>query len=267
MSEDKPTPEQPENSENFSVEEFTKVESTFIRHKNVLMVRAQFTPIYTDYYLHLMEHKLRHKENLDSKLKDLMAVLTLHLVVRPWAETIAWTINLRAPRVNFFATGSSLFESITGTLFTENVKEPARSLLYSQTLVKNTEGRKSHVEIDSDDPLHWLETYYLQSEQRPARVFKLENENYVLLAAQPDVDLEWLKELTQEDVKKITETEQTKVLETRKFRFHCGCSLDKIIPALSSWKDRKEELFQGDPGIEVSCPRCSAKYIVTPDML
>jgi len=267
MSDDQSTPEQPENNENFSVEEFTKVESIFVRHKNVLMIRAQFTPIYTDYYIHLMEQKLRHKGDLDQKLKDLMAVLTLHLVARPWAETLAWTINLRAPRVNFFVTGSSLFENITGTLFTENVKEPARSVLYSQTLVKNTEGRKSHIELDSEDPLHWIETYYQQSEQRPARAFRLDDENFALLAAQPDADLEWLESLTKEDVEKITETQQTKVLETRKFRFHCGCSVEKILPALNSWKDNKEELFQGDPAIEVSCPRCSAKYLVTPDML
>ncbi len=262
------TPEQPENQpENLSVEEFTKVESIFVRHRNVLLVRAQFTPIYTDYYLHLMEQKLRHKEELDQKLKDLMAVLTLHLVARPWAETIAWTINLRAPRVNLFATGSSLFENITGHLFTENVKEPDRNVLYSQTLIKNTEGRKSHIELETEDPLQWVETYYMQSEQRPARVFRLDDENFALLAAQPDADTEWLESLTAEDVAKITETEQTKVLETRKFRFHCGCSPEKIIPALRSWKDRKDELFQGDPFVEATCPRCGAKHLITPDML
>jgi len=65
----------------------------------------------------------------------------------------------------------------------------------------------------------------------------------------------------------ITETEETKVLETRKFRFHCGCSVEKILPALAGYKDDKEALFQGDPVIEVSCPRCAAKYFITPDML
>ncbi len=262
-------PESPENqpAEEFSVEEFTKVTSTFVRYRNVLMVKAQFTPIYTDYYLHLMEQKLRHKEDLDQKLKDLLAFLTLHLVARPWAETIAWTITLRAPRVNLFVTGSSLFENITGHLFTENIKEPDRNILYSQTLVKNTEGRKSTIELETTDPEKWIESYYSQSEQRPARAFALDDENYVLLAAQPDADLEWLNGLTKEDVEKILETEETKTLETRRFRFHCGCSVDKILPALAAYKDKKEELFQGDPAIEAACPRCGAKHLVTPDML
>jgi molecular chaperone Hsp33 len=264
MSESSSTAGQPED---YSVEEFTKVESIFVRYRNVLMIRAQFTPIYTGYYLHLMEQKLRHKGELDQKLKDLMAVLMLHLVARPWAETIAWTVNLRAPRVNLFVTGSSTLENITGHLFTENVREPDRNVLYSQTLVKDTEGRKSHVELDTEDPVKWIETYYMQSEQRPARAFRLDDENFVLLAAQPDADLEWLEKLTEEDVSKITDTEETKVLETRKFRFQCGCSVEKILPALRSWKDRKDELFQGDPAIEASCPRCGAKHLVTPDML
>ncbi|MDB4551440.1 disulfide bond chaperone, partial [Akkermansiaceae bacterium] len=67
------------------VQEFTKVESIFVRHRNCLMIRAEFSPIFTDYYLHLMDIEERHPENLDTTLKDLLAVLTLHLTARPWA--------------------------------------------------------------------------------------------------------------------------------------------------------------------------------------
>ncbi len=259
--------DQPTSPEEVPQEEFIKVTSTFVRHRNVLMIKTQFTPIYTDYYIHLMEQKLGHKPELDQKLKDLLALLTLHLVARPWAETIAWTVTLRAPRVNLFVTGSSLYENVTGHLFTENIKEPDRNLLYSQTLVKNTEGRRSTIELETTEPLRWIESFYKQSEQRPARAFALDEENYVLLAAQPDADLEWLNALTQEDVENLLETEETKTLETRKFRFHCGCNVDKILPALAAYKDKKEELFQGDPCIEAACPRCGAKHLVTPDML
>src|SRR5688572_23230542 len=107
-------------------EEFTKVESIFVRHRNALLVRGQFTPIYTDYYLHLMQHGIRHAADLDQMLKDALAMLTLHLTARPWAETIAWTANLRAPRINLFVTGGSVAEAITGRIFTEDVREPDR---------------------------------------------------------------------------------------------------------------------------------------------
>ena len=159
------------------VESFTKVESIFVRHRNCLLLRGQFTPIYTDYYLHLMEHKIRHSNDLDAQLKDLLAVFTLHLTARPWAETIAWTVNQRAPRVNFFVTGSSTFENVTGRLFTKDVKEPATSLLFSQTTVSGQEPRTTSVELSSNDPIQWIEHYYAQSEQRPAKCFRFDDEN------------------------------------------------------------------------------------------
>lgn len=244
------------------VEDFTKVESIFVRHRNCLLVRAQFTPIYTGYYIHLMEHKLRYADDLDAQLKDLLAVLTLHLVARPWAETVAWTVNQRAPRVNFFVTGSSTFENITGRLFTKDVKEPATNLLFSQTSVSGQEPRTTTVDLGSNDPVDWIERYYAQSEQRPAKCFRLDDENYALIAAQPGYDEEWFGELDAKKAAAITGDEQTKVLETRKFHFSCGCSKERILPTLASWKDRLDELFQGDDSIRVNCPRCGAHYVV-----
>ena len=41
-----------------AVDDFTKIESVFVRHRNALVLRGQFTPIYTDYYLHLMQHRM-----------------------------------------------------------------------------------------------------------------------------------------------------------------------------------------------------------------
>ena len=226
-------------------------------------MRGQFTPIFTGYYIHLMEHKLSYSSDLDSQLKDLLAVLTLHLTARPWAETIAWTVNQRAPRVNFFVTGSSTFENITGRLFTKDVKEPATNLLFSQTSVSGQEPRTTTVDLDSNDPIEWVEHYYRQSEQRPAKCYRLDDENYVLIAAQPDYDEEWFEGLDAKKAASIAEDEQTKVLETRKFYFQCGCSKERILPTLSAWKNKSEELFQGEDMIKVNCPRCGAHYEVT----
>lgn len=242
------------------VQEYTKVESVFVRHRNCLLLRADFSPIFTDYYLHLMEQKLRYKEDLDGHLKDLLAMLTLHLVARPWAETVAWTANIRTPRVNFFATGSSVDENITGTLFTENVRETDRNLLFNQTLAPGKESRKSTIEIDSVDPLEWIEKYYEKSEQRPGKAFRLKNDTFALVATQPDYDVEWYESLTAEKIEDIDTDEQTKLLETRKFYFKCGCSEEKLIRSLIGFRDRPEDLFQGDDSIHATCPRCSANY-------
>ncbi len=250
------------------VGEFTVIESIFVRHRNALLLRGQFTPIYTDYYLHLMQHSVRPPAELDQMLKDTLALLALHLVARPWAESIAWTANLRAPRINLFVTGGSFDEAITGRVFTEDVREPDRNFFYAQTTtVENSKPRQSTLEITGKDPIAWISQYYDQSEQRPARAFRLEDENFALVAAQPDCDLAWLENLTETEVAAITDTEETTLLESRRFRFHCGCTIDRILPILGGWKDRLDELFGDAEFISIQCPRCAAKYHVTRDMV
>ena len=59
----------------------------------------------------------------------------------------------------------------------------------------------------------------------------------------------------------------TRVLETRRFRFYCGCTLDRILPTLKTLQDNREDLFQGEEELEVTCPRCAAIYRVTKENL
>ncbi len=247
---------------------FTTVESIFIRHRNALMLRGQFTPLYTDYYLHLMQYGIRHAEELDQMLKDSLAMLALHLVARPWAETLAWTVNLQAPLVNLFVTGGSLQESLTGRIFTKDIREPDRNVLYSQTTTaKLNEPRSSTLEVVGQDPLAWVAQFYAQSEQRPARAFLLDNETFVLIAAQPDCDLPWFGALDEARVSQIDRVEETRLLETRRFRFECGCTLEKILPIIGGWKDRLDDLFGDTESIDLQCPRCAAKFRVTRDQI
>jgi molecular chaperone Hsp33 len=190
------------------------------------------------------------------------------LVARPWAETIAWTANLRAPRVNFFVTGSSLEEAVTGRVFTDDVRETDRNLFYSQTTARHlAEPRVSTLQVDGKDPLGWIEQYYLQSEQRPGRAFRFGDEEFALVTAQPGCDMPWFESLTAEHVAVLATGEETKLLETRRFRFCCGCTLDRILPVLGTWRDRPDELFHGAGRITIQCPRCAARYQVTRDML
>jgi molecular chaperone Hsp33 len=249
-------------------EDFTKIESIFVRHRNCLLLRGQFIGLYTDYYLHLSEQGIRYPGELDQMLKDSLAMLALHLTARPWSETIAWTANLRAPRINLFVTGSSNEAYVTGRVFTEDIREPDRNFFYSQTTAPTSpEPRLSTMEVDGRDPVAWISQFYRQSEQRPARAFRLPDEHFALIAAQPDADLGWLESLDAEQVSAICETEETNLLETRAFRFHCGCTVGKILPILGGWRDKPDELFHGEDSIRVQCPRCAANYVITRDMI
>lgn len=250
------------------VEEFATVQSIFVRHRNCLLLRADMSPLFVDYYLNLMQHGQRNAEREDSIFKQLLAFFTLHLVSRPWQEYHAWTLNVNTPSLaNYFVSGSSLTEDVIGRVFTEGVKEPESNLLYAQNLRHQKEPQTSVIVLPGDSVAGWVEEYYRQSEQREARAFELEGDVFALVAAQPGADYDWLTELTQAQVAHITEQEETKVLETRKFTFRCGCTLQKILPTIQAMQGDFADLLAEQGFLEISCPRCGAVYKVTPDML
>ena len=203
-------------------------------------------------------------------LKDALAMLALHLVARPWAETIAWTANLRAPRINLFVTGGSLEEAVTGRVFTEDVREPDRNFFYSQTTTPTRPNRapppwKSTARI----PVAWIcpilrPIRTTPGPRLPAGGRKLRR------SSPPNRIATWHGSTSLDEdavAANIDATEETNLLETRQFRFHCGCTLEKILPILGGWKDRLDDLFDDADAINLQCPRCAAKYRVTRDMI
>lgn len=247
--------------------DFITVESVFVRQRNCLLLRGEFSPVFTDYYLHLMQHGLRNEGILDLDLKKVMAYFILHLVSRPWAEYHAWTLNLQSPCVaNLFVSGSSLTESVVARAFTEDVRVPEQNMLYAQMIRDHKQPQTSVIILHGDTPEEWVEDYYAQSEQRAARCFDFEDDRFALLTAQPDADLEWLRSVTPRNIQHVDEEEETRVLETRRFRFYCGCSVDKILPTIRSMRADLADILSENGNIEVTCPRCAAQYHITTDM-
>ena len=80
-----------------------EVRCYFVRGRNVLLTRAEFSGLFTDHYIHLMENNIRHSPENDQLLKDALAAITLHMASRPRNETTAWTMNFKDPAVNLFA--------------------------------------------------------------------------------------------------------------------------------------------------------------------
>lgn len=250
------------------VEDFTTVHSLFVRKRNCLLLRADFSPLFVDYYLHLMQHGLRNRETEDTMLKQLMAFFTLHLVSRPWKEYHAWTLNIKTPTLaNYFVSGSSLSEDVVARAFTEGVREPEANMLFAQDMRPDRETRTSVITLPGTSVANWVEDYYRQSEQRQARAFALEGDSFALLTAQPDADHDWLSELTADGAAHLDESEELHPLETRRFTFRCGCTVEKILPVLRAMHRDFADQLSEQGYLEASCPRCGAVYHITPDML
>lgn len=238
-----------------------ELRSYFVRRRNCLLVRGRFTDFYMDYYLHLMQHGLQNDEPQDSMLKDAFAAMALHLASRPHDEKCAWTIHVQQPLMNLFVTGGGYpVSQMTGRIFTDDVKDMGKSLFIAQTTSAHHPSRQSMVEFSGLDMLNSVESFYDQSEQRPTRYFRLPEEDFVQISAEPDADLAWLRNLKLEEIAELDHTEELSLLETRACRFHCGCSLDRLFPMLGRLAEDDLNYIFEDGYANLTCPRCGAKY-------
>ncbi|MEM6911867.1 MAG: Hsp33 family molecular chaperone HslO [Verrucomicrobiota bacterium] len=245
-----------------------EVHSHYIRARNCLFIEARLASLYMDYYLHLQDHELRYTQDQDRSLKEALACLLLHLVSRPREETVAWTMNFSDPAMNLFVTGNSRPGQITGRIFTEEVREARQNLFYSQVQIPDGPSYNSMVKVEGRAILSLVEQFYDQSEQLPARFFELPDERFCVVKGMPEADESWLRSLTLPEVEALRETETVKFLETRSYRFDCGCRIDRILPALSGIASRDmEELFGGQEVIRITCPRCGLRYALSRDMM
>lgn len=237
-----------------------EVRSFYVRKRNALLVRASFSPLYIDYYLHLMQHSIQQDKVLDDMLKDMLAAVTLHSCSRPQDETCAWTINMQDPLVNLFVTASNRPGRVTGRLFTDDVRDSGKNLFISQVTRPHIQARQSMVEFQGRDLLHAVEQFYTQSEQRLTRLFRLDEEQFVMVSAEPDCDEAWLAELDYPELENLESTEHLTPLETRAYVYDCGCSIDRLYPLIARLPQADLDHIFEDGLAVITCPRCAAVF-------
>ncbi len=245
-----------------------EVRCYFVRKRNALITRGQFGPMFVDYYLHAADHGLRLSADLDAMMKEALVSVTLHMASKPWNEEHAWTVNFHGPQANFFVTGDNRNSTVTGRCFTENVRLDGQQLFFSQQLKTGMPLRQSVVEFTGGSFLSAVGQYYERSEQRPGRFFEHGEEDFVFVSAQPQCDLDWLLGLDAEQVRTIDRSEELSLLETRTYRWECGCTLEKLYAALLPHARRDMDgIFAGDEVLKATCPRCARRYFIDREQL
>lgn len=241
-----------------------EINTRFVRSRNVLLARAEMSDLFVDYYLHLQTHQMHPAAEADALFKTALAAFVLHCAARPRNELTAWTINFQKPLMNVFLTADNETGAVAGRVFEDNVKELPENIFYSDVVRIGQPKRRSAVSFDGPEPIAAAEKFYAQSEQRLARYFQLNEEEFVLVTEHPDCDLQWLKALTVEQVRDLEKTETLVPLERRVYRWHCGCNQERMLEVLApTMKLDPAGLFGDDEKIEIRCPRCGARYAIT----
>jgi molecular chaperone Hsp33 len=240
-----------------------EIRTYFVRGRNALVARGDFSELFVEYYLHLADTAQAYAPELDQDFKEMIVALGLYAAGRPWAERIAWTLHYEEPARNFFATSDNLAGTLTGTLFTEEVRQRGQNLLFNDVVAGTQPMRRSVVEF-SGTPIQAAESLFQQSEQRLGRYFCHHDEDFVLVSAQPDCDEEWLAGLDEEAVCRLDQTEELSLLEKRPFRWFCGCSQERMCQILRpSFIQDAEGLFGEEKELRMRCPRCGQRYEIT----
>ena len=244
------------------------VHTKFVRSRHALVARADFGDMFVDYYLHLGLQQMKPAPEHDAIFKRALAAFVLHAASRPRNELTAWTVNFQAPLVNVFLTGDNETGAVTGRVFVENVKVGPENLFFADVVRGRGEKRRSAVTFTGADPLVAAEKFYAQSEQRGARFFQLGEEEYALVTENPDCDLPWFRGLTAEAVRDLEKAETVVPMETRVYRWHCGCNQARMMEVLApAMRHDPAELFGDGEKIEIRCPRCGARHAITREAL
>jgi molecular chaperone Hsp33 len=240
-----------------------EVRTYFVRGRNALLARADFADLYLDYYLHQGITNTRHAPNQDELFKELLAGMTLHAASRPRQETAAWTVHFQEPRLNLFVNSDNLMGTVVGQIFTQDVKDTGKNVFLSDLVKLGQPSRRSSVDFQSANSWGAVEEFYARSEQRVARLFQYMDEDFVMISAQPDCDEEWLTQLTVDEVRKLDQNETLSLLEKRTYRWHCGCTEERMMQVLAPvMKQDPQGLFADETSLRMRCPRCGLIYVI-----
>lgn len=233
----------------------------YIDHENDLLItRGEFGPLFEAYLDHVRRWESEPDHLSQTMMRQGLGAAALHLSARPFGETAGFTINVHRPPTNLFLTGDNTEGHLVGRVFTENVKPAESSRLFAQSQRNGSPSQQSTVEVEGLDVLLFFEQYYDRSEQTVARFFEESDSAYVMLLALPEADGSWLRELTRDRALGIA-SDAPKPLGTARFRFQCGCDSSRMMETiLGLFADQPEELFRGEAGIEILCPRCGRRW-------
>jgi molecular chaperone Hsp33 len=245
-----------------------EVRTYFVRGRNALVARADFSKVFVDYYLHVAECGLQVTAEEAEYAKTALAAATLHCASRPRNERVAWTVNFQVPLLNVFAAGDNPLGTVVANVFSEDVRRRDNNLFYADTIRGSAPTQRSVVDFEGSDFFAAAERFYAHSEQRLARFFHHHDDDFVLVSAQPDCDEAWLAGLDGADVRHLDKTEQLALLEQRAYRFECGCNQQRMMRVLlPTFQKDPEALYEGAEVLRMSCPRCGARHAITRESL
>ncbi|MEE9394614.1 MAG: Hsp33 family molecular chaperone HslO [Planctomycetota bacterium] len=228
-----------------------------------IYARGDFTALSAAYDDHARLWQVDPDPLGEIMMHQLLGGSALYLSSRPHDENLAWTLNIKEPAMNLFATGSTVSRGVTGCFYAEDVQTAQTSRLYVDSRRSQGQDRRSVVEVEGLDVLQIFEQYSRRSDQAMTRYFELDFNDYLMVASLPVGHHDWIEQLDRDQARK--NYDKLRSLDEREFWFQCGCSKEKVAHIVTAaWADDRETLFSDRDSVDVTCPRCGRRWPITP---
>ena len=232
---------------------------------NLLVVLGDFPEVVVSKKLYEERHGISEVAGDEREtLERIMAAACLAATSLAQRESWGWTLTLPDSPHGFFC-GVEPEGMICGT-----VKEAPRERGSVHLHRQKADGplMESHYAPESEDPVAAVQRYFEQVEQIRTRMALDPDGSGVLVQALPEGDFDSVVDLADREMislcrQKAQDGDFTPLQEVLMF-YECRCDDKMILDMITTLPDAaREELWGDEKELNIECPRCARKYVLT----
>ncbi len=233
-------------------------------NRGLLVVLGEFPEILVSKQLYEQRHHIPPVTGPSGKtLERVLATAALAAVSLADRESWGWTLTMPDSPLGCFC-GVEPEGMICGRT---RPADPNRTAVYVQRQKGQAPLTQSHYQIETDDVVEAMETYFDRAQQTWTRIALDHTGSGALIQAMPDADIGELDLIDRSELldrcRSIEAAGQLESLDEVVLFYECRCDDKMILDMLTSLPaPQREELWGGESSLEIECPRCGRQYVI-----
>jgi hypothetical protein len=242
-----------------------KYKRYLIEDTHLLVVRGSIAPVIAGMSAYNERHRITppHEER-NALIQELLAATALSAISLAERESWGWSLTFRGMNIGFFV-GVEPEGMICLRILDA---ETGKASVMVQRQKAGLHMTQSHITPETQSPREMVEQYFAEVDQTRTRLEVREDGEGILVHALPGGQFDAVRTLSAEKLFEYIDgaigAGRVKDIGDVLLFYECRCSEAMITGMVDSMaeSDRKD-LFGDLPQLEIVCPRCGRKYLVT----
>ena len=231
---------------------------------DLIVVTGEATRIWEGYLAYCGRYGITLPEkDKASMLMRMFAGAGLAAVSLPEPEYWGWSVTFPGLTTGLFC-GVEPNGMMCGTVLES---DPSRNVVAVQRQAKDSPATQSRFSLFTHDPVEAIEHYFAESEQSLIRIAVDDKGKGALLRPLPGGKFDEIEGLTDNELISrcfgLAEEGKITLLQEMLLFYECPCNIQMITKMIKSISEQEQKDLWGNlDHLEVSCPRCSRKYLI-----